>query len=188
MNWKITTAAAAQAVTTAEAKSHLRVDTSDDDTLIASLITAATTWCEDYENRAYITQTITANLDKFSNEIILPRPPLQSVTTIKYYDTAGDQQTLSSAVYSVDIIREPGRVTLAYNQSWPSIRGIVNAIEIIYKAGYGNASTDVPERTRAAIKLLIGHLYENRELTCPIAINEIPFAVKNLLNSRMPTA
>ena len=188
MNWKITTAAAAQAVTTAEAKSHLRVDTSDDDTLIASLITAATTWCEDYENRAYITQTITANLDKFSSEIILPRPPLQSVTTIKYLDAAGDQQTLSSAVYDVDIIREPGRVTLAYNQTWPTIRSIINAVEIIYKAGYGDASTNVPERARAAIKLLVGHLYENRELATPVALQQIPFTIKNLLNSRMPTA
>lgn len=183
-NWKVTTEPVLEPITLAEAKLHCKVDIDDDDTLIAWQITAARQWCEDYERRSYITQTITAKLQRFSNEIILPRPVLQAVTSIKYIDTGGDQQTLSSSVYDVDVYRQPGRVTLAHSQSWPALRGDVNGVEIIYTAGYGTAATTVPARTKAAILLLIGHLYENREDTSVSSLAEIPIAVRNLLNAR----
>lgn len=183
MNWQVTTQPATEPVTLAEAKAHLRIDTTADDTLIESLITAARQWCEDYERRAYVTQTITVKLDRFTNKIVLPKPKLQSVTSVKYIDTAGVEQTLSTDIYNVDTYREPGRITLAYNQSWPTTRDDYNAVEIVYVAGYGDAA-DVPDRVKCAIKLIVGHLYENRESTAPISIHEVPFTVTALLNDR----
>ncbi len=178
-NWKVTTAPDVEPVLLVSAKLHLRVDIDDDDTLIAWQITTARQWCEDYERRSYITQTITAKMQAFSNEIILPRPVLRDVSSIKYIDTGGDEQTLDSSVYDIDTYREPGRVTLAYNQSWPALRGDVNGVEIIYTAGYGDAATDVPGRVKSAILLLLGYLYEEREPTTPEWK-----AIKNLLNAR----
>lgn len=187
MNWKITTKPTVEPVSLANMKLHLRVDSIADNDLITALIAGARQWCEDYENRAYITQTITAKFDYFKSDIILPKPILQSVTSIKYIDTAGDQQTLSTDIYDVDIYREPGRVFLKYNQNWPNIRGDKNGIEIIYKAGYGDASTAVPERVIAAIKLLTGHLYEHRETVSNFNHYEMPLGVKALLNNKVKT-
>lgn len=184
-NWKVTTAPAEEPVSLVEAKLHLRVDHDAENSLITSLITAARQWCEDYERRAYITQSITAKMQRFGKQIILPRPVLQTVTSVKYIDTGGDEQTLDAGVYDVDTYREPGRITLAHNQSWPALRGDINGVEVIYVAGYGDAATDVPARTRAAIKLLVGHLYENREETTTLTINELPLGIKSLLNSRV---
>ena len=186
--WRVTTAPSVEPVLLADMKLHLRVDCTDDDDLITALIVAARQWCEDYEHRAYITQTITAKLDWLPEKIILPKPRLQTVTSVKYLDTAGDQQTLSSGLYDVDIYREPGQITRGFNDSYPSIRSVVNTVEIIYVAGYGDASTDIPSKTIAAVKLLVAHLYENRVATTDVNMIEIPLGVKNLLNARAWTA
>jgi uncharacterized phiE125 gp8 family phage protein len=180
MSWKVTTSPTIEPVSLAEGKLHLKIETADtaDDTLISALIKAAREFCEGYQNRAYIERAITMKLDDFPDEIILPAPPLISVTSVKYIDTAGTQQTLAGTVYTVDTTSEPGRVVLAYNQSWPSIRGDANGVEVVYKAGYGAAAANVPEGVKAAIKLMLTHLYENRGDDNA----QIPESVKNILS------
>jgi len=149
--------------------------------LIINLIEAARRWCENFQKRTYIEQSITWTLDEFPDYFTVPRPRLISVTSIKYYDTDGVQQTLANTVYDVDAENEPGRIALAYNQTWPTIRPIVNAVEVIYKAGYGIARTDIPENIRHAMKILIGHWYEHRESVSEDKLIEVPMAVKSLL-------
>jgi len=182
--WRVTTEPLVEPVTLEEMKLHLRVDCTADDDLITALIVAARQWCEDYEHRAYITQTITATLDYLPNTIILPKPRLQSVTSITYTDTGEDTQTLDSSLYDVDIIREPGKVVRAYSASYPSVLNTNNSVTVIYIAGYGDAATDVPAKTKSAIKLLCAHLYDNRSATSDLSLEEIPLGVKNLLNAR----
>ena len=182
MDWLVTTEPATEPVTLAEAKLHLRVDGSDDDDLITELIKSARRFCEKFQNRAFITQTITAKMDEFSDPIVLPMPRLISVTSVKYYDEDGVQQTLASSYYDVDTTSEPGKITLAYNQSWPTIRGIHHSVEVIYTAGYGAAASNVPEEVKSAMKLLLGHLYEHRETVSEIKLSEVPMGVKSLLS------
>jgi len=180
-DWIISTAPSTEPITLAEAKLHLRVTSTVDDDLINSLIQTAREYCELIAGRAYITQSITLKMDYFVESLELPRPPLISVTSVKYVDTAGDTQTLSSTYYTVDTVSEPGRLLLAYNKSWPTIRSVQQAVEVIFAAGYGDASS-VPERVKSAMKLLIGHWYENREQVVVGTINkELDMAVKSLL-------
>lgn len=136
MKYQITTPPTVSPVSLTEAKLHLRVDHATDDELINNLIRSATRWCELYENRAYCLQTITVKLDHFSDVMELPVCPLVKVDSITYVDTSGDTQTLDSSYYTVDTTSEPGRVTLAYNYSWPSTRTVEDAVTITYKAGY----------------------------------------------------
>lgn len=166
-----------------DAKAHLRVDIADDDALITTLIKAAREWCEGYQNRAFITQTWRLHLDAWPREYIrIPRPPLQSVTSVKYTDSAGSQTTWPAAEYLVDVHSEPGRIVPAYGKSWPTATlQPVSAIEVEFVAGHGDAATDLHERIIQAMKLLVGHLYENREATVERALVETPFAVKALL-------
>lgn len=187
LKWQVTTEPDVEPITLTEAKLNLRVDCTADNDLITALIVAARRWCEDYENRAYITQTITAKTFWLPGQIILPRPLLQSVTSVTYVDQAGDTQTLSSALYDVDIFREPGQITRAFNATYPTVRGDVNGVTIVYVAGYGDASTDVPQETIQAIYLLISHLYENRVAVTDINMSELPLGVKALLNKRVKT-
>ena len=137
----------------------------DDDDYITDLITAARERVELDQERALITQTITLKMDRFpaGNFFTLPRPRLISVTSIKYNDTDGDEQTLSSANYVVDVYSEPGRVALENTESWPSTEGNINDVEVIYTAGWGAAATNVPLATKQAMLLLIGDTYRHRE-------------------------
>jgi len=169
-------------ITLQEAKNHLRVDGTDDDVLIQSLITTAREYCEAFQNRAYITQTWEMTLDSFPQmPLKLPRPPLQSVSSIKYIDQNGVETLFDAANYIVDTDSEPGRITLVPGIFWPSvILKPIGGVKIRFVAGYGDA-TKVPMMVKQAILLLIGHWYENREATAERLPREIEFAVHALL-------
>ena len=163
----ISTAPAAEPILLADAKLHLRAEGTADDATITRHIKVARRQVEAYTNRALITQTWVSKLNAFpgsdSDRLVMPKPPLQSVTTLKYYDTSGDQQTWDSDEYTVVISEEPGYIIPAYGYAWPSTRDQVEAVEITWKAGYGAAGTNVPDDIVQAMYMLIGHWYENRE-------------------------
>lgn len=161
---QLVTAPAPEPFSTVEAKTHLRVDHSTEDTYIESLIIAARVHVEGCTNRALITQTWKAFYDKWPCHFLLPYAPLQSVTHVKYTDVAGTQTTLATTEYEVDTVREPGLIRLAYGKSWPSVMlKYTNPIEIQFVCGYGDDSTDIPMPIRQAMLLLIGHWYDNRD-------------------------
>ena len=168
------------AITTAQAKEHLRITHSDEDTYIEAITLAASEWCEEFQRRVYVQREIVDYLDEFPTIIRPSKSPLVSVTTLKYYDTDGNLQTLDAANYRVDITTEPGRITEAYNCAWTEIRDMTNAIVLTYQAGYA-ARANIPEEIKHAVKLMVGHLYENREAATPLNIDELPVGLKTLL-------
>lgn len=157
-----TVAPVVEPITLTEAKDHLRVDISDDDTLINALIEAARARAETETHRQFITATFEKTLDFFPNVIWLEKPKVQSVSSIQYIDTAGTTQTLPAAEFRVDVASEPARIEPAFGFTWPITRPIINAVTVTYVAGYGLAAA-VPEALKSAMKLLIGDMYENRE-------------------------
>jgi len=163
-----------------EAKEHLRVVHTDDDMYITTLLLAATKWAEDYQRRIYVTRSVTDYMDGWSTVIRPVYSPLLTVTSIKYLDTDGTQQTLDAANYRVDINTEPGRITEAYDCSWPDIRYVTNTIEIAYTAGYGTAAA-VPDDVKVAIMQIVGHFYEHREVVSEMKLDNVPFSAKELL-------
>lgn len=186
MTRTLVTRPAVEPISLTEAKLHLRVDISNDDSLIQALILAAREMTEDILRRALITQTWDCILDEFpdGDEIVLPLPPLQSVASITYKDQDGDESTFSADDYIVNTDAEPGKVVLAYGASWPSTSLYpTGAVTVQFVAGYGDASTDVPQKYRQAMLLLIAHWYENREAiaTTGAVPKEIPLAVESLL-------
>ncbi len=183
-NMKRTSGPAVEPMTLVVAKSFARQDDSADDTLITSFIKSAREWCESYTRRAFITQTWTQIIDwRFPEVIILPHAPLQSVTTLTYIDTAGDEQTLTENThYTVDTQREPGRVYEVYTTNWPTPRFIRQAITVTYKAGYGDASTAIPSPIITACQQLLLHMYDTREPVLVGTISkELEMALKTLL-------
>lgn len=158
---------------------------SAEDALLSGLITASREYCEAFTRRALATQTIEAYLDCFplKDRIALPRPPLQSVTSVKYKDSAGDETTLTQNTdYIVDTESDIGGIVLPYGKSWPSFTAYpLNPIKITYVAGY--ASNLIPKTIKQAMLLLIGHWYENREAVITGGISKgIEFAVNALLS------
>lgn len=181
----IVTPAAITPVSLAEAKLHLRVDTSADDALITAAIQAATDHVESYLSAALITRTSAISFRGWplpGRALDLLRPPLQSVTSIVYVDQNGDNQTLASTVYDVDTKSVRGLVTLADGQSWPSLGAVPNPITVTYVHGYGATVGTVPQPIKSAILLVLGDLYRDREAgSAGVAINKISTTVEMLL-------
>lgn len=173
---QVITAPASEPVTLAEAKLHCHVDGSEEDTLLTNLIVAAREYCEAHQNKAYITQTLEETLDgwpSFPHE--LPRPPLASVASIKYYGMDNTEYTLGAANYYTDAASN--RICLTYGVTLPTVTlREMAAVKITYTAG----GTTVNQRAKQAMLLLIGHWYANREATGKTT-GEIDFAVRALI-------
>lgn len=194
--YSVTTPPSYKPVSVTEAKTHMRVTGTTDDTYIGNLIDAAVEHCQDIQGRAYVTQTITLKLDEWPDcgHIYLPRAPLQSVTSVTYTPSETETPTtFSSSYYRVDTATEPGRIVLKDEYDWPTDELIEsNGISIVYVAGYGTASgpadgrpTTMPHSIVHALKLLVAHWYENREAVADQSAGnkvELPIAFDRLLS------
>ena len=169
-----TSGPAIEPITTAEAKSHLRVLHSSEDTLIAGLVQEAREWFESYTWRRLVDRTMVYRLDGFPRwrggraNLEIPAGPLKSVTSIQYVDTAGDTQTLAASKYDVDTKSLPPRIQPAWGETWPDTRPIVNAVTITMEVGYGTSDSSpadtsvIPAGMKEAIKLYLASRYDIR--------------------------
>lgn len=179
-----TVAPTVQPLTVKQAKDHLVIEHDSDNTNINRWIKSARRYVEKTCELQLITATWVHRLDCFPltkrRAIKPPRPPLLTVSSIKYLDTAGTQQTLAAANYRVDIYSMPGRITEEHGKVWPTTRAVTNAVEVTYTAGFGAAGSNVPETIIEAMVLLIGHWEQNREASREKVPKEIEYAVKDL--------
>ena len=157
-------------------------NTTADPELVAWIQTAREL-AETFTHRAIPVQTWDEKFDRFPPyELWLSKAPVASVTSITYLDTAGVSQTWSSANYLQDLPTGPwarkARIVPAYSVIYPSTYPVLNAVTVRYVCGY----TSVPAGIKAAMKLLIGHWYENREAVhVGNIVNVMPMAVESLL-------
>jgi uncharacterized phiE125 gp8 family phage protein len=181
----LVTAPTTEPITLTDIKDHLRIDTDIDSEVeeINSYISAARRWCEHFQNRAYISQTWDWALDEWpASPFPVPLPELQSITSITYYDTDETAATWTATNYIVDTYSDPGRVSLGYGLTYPTTTlRPVNGIIVRFVAGYGDAESNIPDNVKQAIRLLVGHLYENRENTWIKPLERIPMGVEALL-------
>lgn len=173
------TPATEQAVALADVKAHLRVDFTDDDTMIGAMLGAATNLVEKWLGRALRPQTWEYRLDAFpSDEIALPYAPLIEIVSIKYDDADGVEQTMSGSDYRIYVDGSESGVMPAYDGTWPSARADVGAVRIRYTAGYEETEDGdpLPYAIKAALLLMIGDLYAGRETFTADAAVRVPMA------------
>lgn len=179
------TAPASEPITLAEAKAHLRVDASDEDTLISSLISAAVSHLDATGSlgRAMITQTWAEWVSASPGYVRLPIGPFQSLTSVEYYDSDNAIQTATLSDFETWLDGDFVRVKPKEGSLWPTAFSRPDAIKITYVAGFGDDATDVPQGIRQAILLLVGHWYENRMAVSEARLTEVPIAVEALIGN-----
>jgi uncharacterized phiE125 gp8 family phage protein len=163
MSWLplvVTVQPAAEPVSLVEAKAQCRVDGTDSDTELNIYILAARVFVEEYTGTKLVSQTVLMQGAQFCDLYDLPAAPVISVTSVKYLDTDGAEQTLSTDVYElVNTGLEP-QIRRKINQVWPSIRCASDAVRVTAVVGYST----VPEAIRAAILLIISSWFDNRNV------------------------
>lgn len=174
------TAPAAEPLSLAEAKAFLRVEHADDDDVIASLIAAARIHVEAATRRALLTQgwRLTRDAWPADGRLTVTPAPLQALTAVRVYDGSGHAASLDLQSFVVDragaaIAFAPWAVT----QPGRSAAGV----ELDVTAGYGDATSDVPEALRQAVRLLVAHWYENRGLATTGTVTVLPATVAALI-------
>lgn len=170
-------------ITPAVAKAHLRVDHSSEDDLITSLVAAAVGYLDGPTGilgRALATQTWRQDFEEW-DDLYLPLLPVQSVSSVKYYDVDNVLRTLDTSVYTTTTEAAGLEIDLKFGQTWPITYQREDAIQVQFVAGYGAASA-VPAAIKSAILLLVGHWYFNREaVVIGTTPTELPMAVSALL-------
>jgi|SRR5262245_56228986 len=169
-NWSTTlvTAPAIEPLTLEETKKFIRVEHTDEDALISSLITTARIECERSTGFAMIKQTWNLHLDDAPAGawIYIPKPPLIEIEEFSYVDAEGLPIVVPIDRYAVDTASIPGRLETL--DGWPDVTWSgLNPIVIRFVAGYGENTTDVPEDKRQGMLLRVSDLYEHRETVFP---------------------
>lgn len=177
----VVTAASGEAVTESEMQSYLRIDSEAELSTLRLLRRAARAFCEEYTGRTLMTTVLKLSLDAtneiddplwegtrigpylnfYKNHLVLPKAPLQSVTSLVTYDDADNGTTMDASRYYVDTSREPGRIVLRTGETFPTALRVANAIEVTYTAGYGT-SANIPEALKVGMLMHIAYMYDQR--------------------------
>lgn len=158
----VVAAPSGEAITTAEARKQCDIVGSDHDTYLDALITAARQKWERDTDRIVMQCTVVEKRDDWGNEIIeLTRSPVQSITSIYYFDANQNNTLLASSQYVLDTHLPRPSIYPAYDIDWPTLRGWPGDITITYVAGYSSAA-NVPQIWKQAMLMLIGHWFETR--------------------------
>lgn len=166
----IITAATSDPVTLAEAKAYCLADDGQDaDAVITSFITAATDYVQRRVGQQFLAATLLQTWDFFDGcELTLDRRPVSAISFVKYYDTDGTLQTISSANYWTALRSRPPRIAPVFGYIWPITQyGRPEAVQVQYVVGYASAAA-VPSGLLVAIKALVKHWYDQRG---PVLIN-----------------
>ena len=177
----------------AEAKAHLKVEATAEDALIQGWIVAARQLVEAETRRAMTPQDWELRLTGFPGRcepVELPLPPFISLLSISTYDAAGTATVLSADGWQVDApsgdFATPALVYPGTTAFWPtSVARLRGSVRIRYRAGYAGPGT-VPASLRAAMFLLIGDWYENREGTQNRNLQANPAVERLLAPYRLP--
>ena len=180
MGLSLVTSPVVEPISLPEAKAHLRIDGSDSDNEIVSMIAAARAQLENVTRRRFVQQTWDYTLPRFpSGDIYLPTQPVSSITSVNYVNGSGVSTPFTDFTLISDGPRS--RVVPDYNVSWPTTREHGNAVTVRFVTGY-EPSTDspqdltknIPADIKSAMKIIISDMYENRESWTPLQMNELP--------------
>jgi hypothetical protein len=122
-------------------------------------------------------------------DVELPRPPMvatgtATAVTITYTPAvSGTTATLDATAYRVDRQATPGVCRPLYGQTWPSHLVDQNSVTVTWWAGYSSDGTSVPAPVKSAILMIVAHLWSNRDAAQEVALNEVPFGVKAMLDT-----
>lgn len=166
MTYALITPPGAEPLTLAEVKEHLRLDANDEDTLLGSLIRTARDHLERETALCLVTQSWRLYLDRWPRDGIvrIARSPVQAIENIRIHDAEGTPVDVPLEDHLLDGEGRPARLWL---RNAPPPAQAVNGIEIDFRAGYGEAGTDVPDTLKRAMLLHVGHMFAFRGVISP---------------------
>ena len=179
MKYELTTPRVTSPITVDNAKLHLNIEHTDDDSWLPTYIDQATSWAENYTGASVGSQVWTLYGDTWCDILELPALSPITAVVVKYDDPDGVEQTLHPDEYWFDGKSKPATITPSDTSTdWPETSTGPNVIRVEMTVGQVTVQPDF----LAGIYMMIGHLYERREATSPIDIKEVPLGAKAFLD------
>jgi uncharacterized phiE125 gp8 family phage protein len=175
--------AGALPLTAQDMRARLRIDTTAEDDLLAAFLAAAASEIDgpDGAGVAMMAQTWTRTLDGWAGQIVLPGWPVTGVAEIRYLDPDGAWQVLDHAVaFRLAAGADPAQLVRRPGAALPALHSGPGTVEIDYTLGRATAA-EVDPGLVAALSLMAGHFYENREATAPGQVHEVPLGARHIL-------
>lgn len=184
----------AEPISLEDARQHVRITpyledgtAHPDDLLLMALVGAAREFCEEFTGMSLALKTYEAAADSFPPNGVpleLPHPPFVALESVVFGSGSGD--VFGASDVDVDLWSNPQRLFVPGD--WPAVEKAPGAVRVRYQAGYrltdapsSDTTPELPKLTRAALLLVVGHLYENREASVERALQELPLGVTSLL-------
>ena len=166
MTYALVTPPAAEPLTLADVKAHLRIDGSEEDALLASLVTTAREHLERETGLCLIVQAWRLHLDRWPKDgvIRIAKSPVQAIQNITVYEADGTAVDVPLQDHLLDGAGRPVRLWL---RSPPEPGRSVNGIEIDFSAGFGEAGMDVPDTLKRAMSIHVAHMFAFRGVVSP---------------------
>lgn len=160
----LTEGPATEPVTLDELKALARIDGSEEDTLLSSLLVAARIHIEQTFGLALINQEWSYFLNEWpaSHELRVPRSPVQSVSALRVYDSRNVATTVDAADYYAVVSPRSIRLEGRSGAVWPNPGRRTNGVEIAFGAGFGAEAYEIPEPIRQAILVLAAWWFDEQ--------------------------
>jgi hypothetical protein len=185
---RLKTAPTVEPVSASDLIQHSRLLASEDTSELTRKLKAARKLAEDYTGRAFLSQVWQLSYDAqgfgphdnfwytetpsasyyaaLPQVIVLPRPPLITLDSIKYYPDATHTETTYATTNVAAITSDkenPGRLMLKTGKVWPTDLRAVESIVFEFTCGYGTLAEHVPSGICEGILMWAAYLYEQRE-------------------------
>lgn len=171
-----------------EAKEHLRIFHDDDDDTIAAYLASAVSFLDGHSGvlgRCLVSQEWTAAFPGWPGSGMLRLPfPDVSEAVVAYSDADDAEHEVSASLFQLAHDAQGSFIWLRRGFNRPTVHDDrLDPVRVTFTAGYGDAA-DVPGALKAAIRLIVGHLYENREsvVVGTVDAKELPMGVAALVN------
>lgn len=142
------------AVTLSEAQAYVRVETGEEEALLAGLIRTASALCEAFFNQVVIARPFQQVLVGTGAWQPLQAAPVRAIIAVEQLSVVGAAEPIASDAYAVDIDQA--------GEGWIRL-GAGTRVRVTGEAGLATDCNGVPEPLRQGVLRLVAHLFANRD-------------------------
>ena len=145
------------AVTLSEAQAYVRIETGEEEAIVAGLIRVASALCESFINQVVIARTFAEDIRATGGWERLGSTPVRAITDVTSVDESGATSALLTGDYSIDVDSS--------GDGWVRVLDSVAAtrVRVSGMAGIATSENEVPEPIRQGILRLVAHLFTSRD-------------------------
>ena len=145
------------AVTMSEAQAYVRIETGEEEAVLAGRSRTASAGCEEFLNRVVIARDFALDLPASGSWERVPLTPVRAIVSVESLGAAGVATALPSAGYSIDIDSS--------GDGWVRLCQAIDAsrVSVTGSAGMASSENEVPEPIRQGVLRLVAHLFTSRD-------------------------